>query len=76
MKSDFEWFVENYSDFQEQYGNSFLTICDKKVIGSFDDVGAAVRNAQQTGPSCIVQEVSVSTKAYVKHFYSPRFCKR
>lgn len=50
MHDDFVWFEENYRELQEQYGDSFLAIKNRNVIGVYDSYAAGVRETQKTEP--------------------------
>ena len=66
MNEDFVWFKEHYEEFQKTYGNAFLVIKNKKVIGVYESYGQAVRETEKTEPigTFIVQECSQSHAAY------------
>lgn len=72
---DFQWFMGNYSELQRKYGNCFLAIRDKKVIGVFESYEAGVRETSKEWPlgSFIVQEVSNSFIAYNNYIASTNF---
>ena len=36
MSEDFAWFKEHYTDFQKKYGESFIAIKTKKILGVYD----------------------------------------
>jgi len=66
MHEDFVWFTEHYSEFQELYGNAFLAIKNKKVLGVYPNCGEAVRETQKTEAlgTFIVQECNCQHIAY------------
>ena len=43
MSEDFAWFKEHYTDFQKKYGESFIAIKTKKILGVYDSYGNGVR---------------------------------
>lgn len=47
MKDDFEWFNQHYQEFQQQYGDAFLAIKNKQVLGVYDSYGKGVRETQK-----------------------------
>lgn len=67
MYEDFEWFEEHYEEFQKEYGDAFLAIKNKKVIGVYESYGQGVRETQKTEElgTFIVQECSKTGKPYV-----------
>ena len=48
MIKDFAWFKEHYADFQKKYGESFIAIKDKKILGIYDSYGNGVRETTKT----------------------------
>ena len=63
---DFEWFIENYSKFQKEYGNAFIVIKDKNVLGVYSSYAEGVRITSQTEElgTFIVQECASTYEAY------------
>lgn len=57
---DFEWFISNYDSLYKQYGNSFLAIKDKTVLGSYKTYYDGVMQTLKTEKigSFIVQQCS------------------
>ena len=47
-KKDFDFFIENYQNLYKEYGNKFLAIKDKKVLGAYDSVTATFRDLTPT----------------------------
>ena len=66
MREDFEWFENHYEEFQGKYGNAFLVIKNKCVIGVYNSYGEGVREAQKTEAlgTFIVQECCRDRVAY------------
>lgn len=48
MDSDFEYFKENMIDFYNEYGNKFIAIKDKKVLGVYDTFDDAINETLKT----------------------------
>lgn len=67
MNEDFEWFEKHYQEFQTMYGNAFLAIKNKQVIGVYDSYGDGVRETQKTEKlgTFIIQECNKDYVAYV-----------
>lgn len=55
--SDYEWFLDNYDDLFKTYGDSYLAIKNKQVIGKYKSFAEGVRETQKSEPlgSFIVQ---------------------
>lgn len=66
MSEDFAWFKERYTDFQKKYGESFIAIKNKKILGVYDSYGNGVRETVKTEElgTFIVQECSPDYNAY------------
>lgn len=67
MNQDFKWFVDHYDEFQRKYGNSYLAIKDKAVLGVYQSYGDAIRETQKVEElgAFIVQEVCTNCLAYL-----------
>lgn len=61
---DFKFFTDNYDKFFAEYGHKFLVIKNKKVIGQYDSVSAAISNTPFPAGEYIVQECDGSSSAY------------
>ena len=66
---DFRWFVENYSNIYEQYGECYVAVRNNKVIGVFGSFGEAC---------CEMDKVSKSTDQIIqfcgsKEYHPSRF---
>ena len=66
MSEDFAWFKELYTDFQKKYGESFIAIKNKKILGVYDSYGNGVRETVKTEElgTFIVQECSPDYNVY------------
>ena len=66
MSEDFAWFKEHYTDFQKKYGESFIAIKTKKILGVYDSYGNGGRETAKTEElgTFIVQECSPDYNAY------------
>ena len=66
MNEDFKWFEDNYSELQSKYGNAFLAIKNKKVIGVYYSYGKGVRETQKNEElgTFIIQECNKNYIAY------------
>ena len=75
MHEDFLWFEKNYPLFQREYGDAFLAIKNKRVIGVYQTYGEGVRETQKTEElgTFIVQECSRTKLAYMCYIASMNF---
>ena len=66
MSEDFAWFKEHYTDFQKKYGESFIAIKNKKILGVYDSYGNGVRETVESEElgTFIVQECSPDYNVY------------
>lgn len=72
MRSDFNWFLNNYDELFKKYGHKFLVIKDKCVIGVYDDFRQAVDGTDETPGTFIIQECNGDSSAYTNSIAS--FC--
>ena len=63
QEQDFVWFQNHYKEFQQRYGNAFLAIKNKQIIGVFPTFAEGVRTMRKTEKrgSYIVQECRVNS---------------
>lgn len=75
MSEDFAWFQEHYAEFQKQYGNAFLAIKNKRVLGVYHTYADGVRETAKTEPigTFIIQECSSHADAYNCYIASMNF---
>ena len=45
---DFQWFLDNYMRLYEQYGTSYLTIKDKRILGAYNSYADASEETMKT----------------------------
>ena len=66
MSEDFAWFKEHYTEFQKEYGNSFIVIKNKKVLGVYKSYAEGVKKTSETEKlgTFIVQECNTQYEAY------------
>ena len=69
---DFYWFIENYDNFCKRYGNAFIVIKNKEVLGVYSSFNDGVDETLKTeaGGTFIVQECNTARKAYNAHIAS------
>lgn len=70
---DFKWYAENYTTLCETFGDSFVVIKDRQVLGVFDNVSEAVRQTRKIEPlgTFIVQECRSDKCFPACHISSP-----
>ncbi len=75
MKEDYQWFQENYANLQEKYGDCLLAIKGKRVIGTYETYGDAVRDTEKTEAlgTFIIQECRRQEPIFQAHIASMSF---
>lgn len=75
MSENFKWFKEHYTEFQNKYGNSFLAIKDKQIIGVYNTYAEGVIKTSETEElgTFIIQECNKEYNAYQCHISSMNF---
>ena len=72
-EENYDWFEENLPELEKQYGDKYIAIKDKRVIGVYDTKRAAyayTREKEEIG-AFIVQLCSSEEEKMVNFFYSP-----
>ncbi len=66
MSDDFKWFIDHYDEIEKKYGDSFVAIKNKKILGSYKSYAEGVRETEKTEElgTFIVQECSRDHLAY------------
>ncbi len=66
MSEDFKWFIDHYDEIKKEYGDTFVVIKDKKILGSYKTYAEGVKETEKTEEvgTFIVQECSNSRLAY------------
>lgn len=69
---DFKWFIDNMPNLYKEYGNCFLAIKNKQILGSYATYADAVHSTAQTEDlgTFIVQECGQDEKAYTNFIAS------
>lgn len=72
---DFQWFLDNYDSLFEQYGNKYLAIKDKKIIGVYKTYAEGVKETQKTEElgSFIIQHCNGDESGYTNYISSMNF---
>ena len=72
LYTDFEWFKSNLNSLYETYGDCYLAIKDKKVIGVYRSYSDGVKNTRkiEREETFIVQRCGRDAKCYTKYINS------
>ena len=76
LTSDFQWFLANYKELYSKYGESYIAIKDKKVLGKYNSYAEGVRETQKTEQlgTFIDQNCGKDESAYTNYISSTCFC--
>jgi hypothetical protein len=76
MKQDFEYFLENLDKLVTQYGNKYIVIKNKAVLGAYENFESAIRNTAKTEEigTFIIQQCTKDSSAYTAIFHSNHIC--
>ena len=75
-RDNYDWFQENLPELEKQYGDKYVVIKDKRVIGVYDDKRAAytdMREKEELG-TFIIQLCSTDESKTLNLFYTPWVC--
>lgn len=69
---DFNWFTKNNTKLFKKYGEKYLAIKNKKVIGSFNDLEEAVEKTKKNHAlgTFIIQKCGKDDSVYTNHIVS------
>ncbi len=72
QKSDYEWFLENYSLLYKKYGECYLVIKNKAVIGKYNSYAVAIEETKKREEmgTFIVQKCNSSESGYTNYIIS------
>ena len=75
QNEDYNWYLSNFRELSELYGNSFISIKNKTVIGVFDSYASAVAETSKTEEigTFIVQQCGKTEAAYTNYISSFNF---
>lgn len=76
QNSDFEWFKSNLAALYKEYGNVYLAIKDKKVLGAYSSYSEGVKETSKTEElgTFIVQQCGPNESVYTNYIASFNFC--
>ena len=72
QNEDFEWFVQHYDEFYKKYGECYLVIHDKGIIGVCDTYKDGIEHAKANGYQLgefIVQHCNGDESGYTAYVY-------
>ena len=72
-KENYDWFQENLPELERKYGDKYIVIKDKSVIGAYDDqraAYAATSEKEEIG-TFIIQLCSSDENKTLNYFYTP-----
>lgn len=75
MSEDFVWFVEHYDELKNKYGNSYIVIKNKEILGIYETYADGVNNTlknEELG-TFIVQECNLEYESYYCSIASMNF---
>ena len=74
-KDDFNWFTDNYDNIYSQYGECYVVIKDKCILGTYNSFYDGIEDAKKTYElgTFIIQYCDGTRSAYTTEIYSPRF---
>ena len=75
QENDFRWFLEHFSELFEKYGNTYVAIKNKTVIGIYASYAEGVRHTSLTEEigTFIVQRCGENESAYTNYISSMNF---
>ena len=73
MNQDFNWFIENYESLYKKYGNCYLAIKDKAVLGKYNTFADGVHMTEKTEEigTFIVQQCNGDVSGYTSYIVTP-----
>lgn len=72
LKDEYKWFLDNYADLFKKYGDSFLAIKGKAVLGSYRSYAEGVRKTSEKEKigTFIIQKCNGDESAYTSYISS------
>lgn len=73
MDIDFEWYLAEFNNLYDTYGDSYVAIKNKKVIGVYNSFAEGVRETEKTEGlgAFIIQKCGRDESAYTTYVLSP-----
>ena len=75
QKNDFQWFIDNYKSLYEKYGESFIAIKNKVVLGVFKSIRQGLDEICKTEElgSFIIQKCNGDETGYTNYIAHVNF---
>lgn len=75
QNSDYQWFLDHFTELYNEYGSVYLAIKDKKVLGVYHSYAEGVTATRKKEPlgSFIVQKCGADESAYTNYISSMAF---
>ena len=69
MEDDYKWFLEKFEELYNEYGESYIVIKNKKVLGVYKTYAEGVRTTETTEKlgTFIVQKCDRDESAYTNY---------
>lgn len=76
QNADYEWFLEHCSELFNKFGNTYLAIKNKTVLGAYSTYAEGVKTTLKTEQigTFIVQLCGSDESAYTNYISSMNFC--
>ena len=76
QESDFMWFKEHYTDLFKKFGEKYIAIKNKSVLGVYNTYAEGIRSTLKTeqAGTFIVQKCGEDDSAYTGYIASMNFC--
>ena len=71
-KDDFNYFIEHYQEFYDEYGHRFIAIKNSEILGVYDTEKEAITDVSKKHPlgTFIVQECNGEESGYTNYVSS------
>lgn len=75
VQEDYKWFLEKYNDLYEKYGEAYLAIKNKKVLGVYNTYADGVRLTSKNEElgTFIIQKCGKDESSYTNYIASMNF---
>ena len=68
---DYEWFKENYASIYKKYGDTYVAIKNKKILGNYPSYAEGVKQTQKSEEigTFIVQHCNGNETCYTNYIF-------
>lgn len=76
QESDYKWFLENYNELFKRFGEVYVAIKNKTILGTYNSYAEGVLSTMKQEPlgTFIVQKCGKDESAYTNYISSMVFC--